>query len=261
MINRIPHTFTLVLILFMSACTIQHQFENRQVYQILNQASPHYAAIDQGQLEYYQFGRGSPIVLIPGYVTDITSWNKPFLSALAQKHQLIVFNNRNVGGSYVNASHYQSQDLAKDIHQLIKKLHLKKPAIVGLSMGGMIAQQLAVRYPQDIGQLILINTAIAGKQSVRPSPTVEKLILNMPTNKLGRYLLARKLFFPKSERTAMGQALIFDRFQPKKYTEINPRSVISEQRQLILQWAQDDTSAKKIKSSKSADINFKWRCR
>jgi len=207
---------------------------------------PQYAAIQNGHLEYYRFGHGTPIVLIPGYVTDITSWDKQFLATLAEKHQLVVFNNRNVGGSAVQSDHYESQDLAKDTYQLIQQLRLRKPAVLGISMGGMIAQQLAVLYPTKIGQLILINTAIAGKQSVRPDPETEKMMLNMPTSQLGRYLIALKLFFPASERTQVGFALAVNRFQPANYTEIDPDSVMSQQRFLILQWTKDETAAKKI---------------
>lgn len=244
---RIRHWLTLLLIILMSGCATHRQFDNKFPIENLKQETPQYSAIQNGHLEYYRFGKGSPIVLIPGYATDITSWDKQFLATLAEKHQVIVFNNRNVGGSYVQSDHYESQDLAKDTYQLIQKLHLKKPAILGISMGGMIAQQLAVLYPNKIGQLILINTAIAGKQSVHPDPATEKLMLNMPTSKIGRYMIALKLFFPASQRTQMRFALAFDRFQPKNYTEINPDSVMSQQRFLVLQWTKDNATAKKLR--------------
>ncbi|HVE44762.1 MAG TPA: alpha/beta hydrolase [Gammaproteobacteria bacterium] len=228
----------LLLIVLLSGCSVPA--ENAK------QITPQYAAIQNGRLEYYRFGHGSPIVLIPGYVTDISSWDRQFLATLAAKHQLIAFNNRNVGGSHVQSDHYESQDLARDTYQLIQKLHLRKPAILGISMGGMIAQQLAVRYPNKIGQLILINTAIAGRQSVRPSPATEKMMLDMPTSKLGRYMIALKLFFPASQRTQMGFALALNRFQPENYTEIDPAAVISQQRFLVLQWTKDNATAKKL---------------
>lgn len=243
---QIRHGLVLLLILLMTGCATHRQLNNQFPIENLKQATPHYSAIQNGHMEYYRFGTGSPIVLIPGYVTDITSWDKKFLATLAEKHQVIVFNNRNVGGSDVQSDHYESQDLARDTYQLIQKLHLRKPAILGISMGGMIAQQLAVLYPNKIGQLILINTAIAGKQSVRPDPATEKLMLNMPTSKLGRYIVALKLFFPATQRTQMGVALVFDRFQPKNYTEINPNTVMSEQRFLVLQWTKDNATAKKL---------------
>ncbi|MHB1949013.1 MAG: alpha/beta fold hydrolase [Gammaproteobacteria bacterium] len=136
--------------------------------------------------------------------------------------------------------------MAKDTYQLIQDLHLRKPAILGISMGGMIAQQLAVLQPDKIGHLILINTAIAGKNTVHPSPEVEATLLNMPESKLGRYQVALKLFFPPDWRVRMAYALAFDRFQPLHYQEIDAAKVIPKQRQLILGWLQDDKTASKI---------------
>ncbi len=237
---------TIILTILLSSCATHNQSDNQFPTENLKQATPRYADIQNGHLEYYRFGKGSPIVLIPGYVTDITSWNKQFLATLASKHQVIVFNNRNVGGSLIQSAHYESKDLARDTYQLIQQLHLQKPAILGVSMGGMIAQQLAVLHPEKIGELILINTAIAGAQSVHPNSDTEKLMLNIPTSKLGRYLVALKLFFPPSQRIQMGAALAFDRFQPKDYTEIDPTAVMPQQKLLVLKWTKDNVTAKSI---------------
>jgi pimeloyl-ACP methyl ester carboxylesterase len=74
----------------------------------------------------------------------------------------------------------------------------------------------------------------------------EKLMLNMPANKLGRYYVALKLFFPSTERMPMGIALAFDRFRPKYYTEIQLESVITQQRALVMHWVHDDATAMRI---------------
>jgi len=236
----------LLLMISLSGCSAHRQLNNPYPVEKLKKLNPQYVTIHGGYLEYYRFGNGSPIVLIPGYVTDVSSWNRQFLATLGKQHQVIVFNNRNVGGSYVHSNHHESADLANDTYQLIRQLHLHKPAVLGISMGGMIAQQLAVLHPKTLGQLILINTAIAGKQAVRPTQSAEEFMLNMPTNKLGRYIVALKLFFPSSERLPMGLALALDRFQPQNYTEINASTVISQQRTLVTKWIHDDATAVKI---------------
>ena len=236
---------TLVLLLFLTGC-VSYRPQNTVPVQTIKSAAPQYVAIRHGELEYYRFGSGSPIVMITGYVTDITSWDKRFLAALAKQHQLIVFNNRNVGGSHVQSNQYSSQDLANDTYQLIENLHLHRPTVLGISMGGMIAQQVAVLYPGKISDLILINTAIAGHQSAHPDAAAEKIMLNMPTNKLGRYYVAVKLFFPPSQRAQMGIALVTERYLPQEYTEIDPAAVVPQQRALIRKWAQDDVTAKKL---------------
>lgn len=233
--NRIIQWFSLLLVLLFSGCSTHQPFPN-----------PQYAPVQGGQIEYYRFGQGSPIVLIPGYVTDVSSWSHRFLVALAKQHQVIVLNNRNVGGSLIHSTRYESEDLANDTYQLIQVLGLKKPAVLGISMGGMIAQQFAVSHPNALGQLILINTAIAGKRAVHPDFSVENRLLNMPESKTGRYVVAVQLFFPSSWRLRMGYALIADRFHPPHYTEINPATVMPQQQHLIMAWIKNDSVAKQL---------------
>lgn len=240
---RIICVFSLILL---SACTSYIKPSTHYSIQNLKQAEPHYATTSNGQIEYYQFGKGTPLVLIPGYATDITSWNQIFLAKLAEHHHVVVFNNRNVARSYCQSQSYHCTDLAKDTYELIQQLELKKPAVLGISMGGMIAQQLAVLHPDKIGQLILINTAIAGKQAIHPEPNVEKNMLNLPNSKLGLYATAVRLFFPPPWRVKMAYSLALNRFTPKNYLEIDRDAVKLKQQDLVKGWIEDDVTAKKI---------------
>lgn len=239
---------SLILVLLLSGCSTYSQYKPYHPLSIesQNKLQPHYVAVNHGQLEYYQLGHGSPIVLITGYAMDISSWNRQFLATLAEKHRVIVFNNRNVGKSFIHSIHYEAIDLANDTYQLIQNLHLKKPAVLGISMGGIIAQQLAVIHPDKLGQLILINTVIAGKQAVHPEARTEEKIWNMPTHNVGRFVAGLNLFFPPASRWQMGVALLRDRFQPKTYTEIKPAIVMPQQRRLVMHWVSDDATAKRI---------------
>jgi pimeloyl-ACP methyl ester carboxylesterase len=209
----------------------------------------HFVPVLHGKMEYYELGAGSPIVLIPGYGTDVSSWDQAFLTTLAQRHQLIVLNNRNVGRSIIKSSRYESQDLANDVHQLIVQLKLSKPAVLGISMGGMIAQQLAVSHPNDVGQLILINTVIAGHQAVAPSGAVKKLMLRKPKNQLDRYAVALELFFPPSSITSMAYVLAADRFQPPHYKPVSTLTILPQQT-LVMHWIADNATGDKISQLK-----------
>jgi pimeloyl-ACP methyl ester carboxylesterase len=239
-------TTFLLLILLLCSCTNQLPLYNSNPIKNTNTLNPHYVTTRQGQIEYYRFGKGTPIILIPGYVTDVTSWDRDFLLTLAQHHDVIILNNRNVGGSITHSSHYESSDLAHDIDRLIKTLQLKKPAILGISMGGMIAQAVVIHYANDIGQLILINTLIAGNKAVHPNPEIEKSLYNMPTDKLHRYFMAIHLFFPPNWQVRMGYKLATNRFLPAHYTEVNPAAIIPAQRHFIVNWLHDNTAARKI---------------
>lgn len=244
--------FTLLMLvlffgLLLTGCSVHQQaFCGEYPVENLKTVKPQYVAVKNGKLEYYRFGNGSPLVLIPGYATDVSSWDRNFLAALAERHQVIVFNNRKVGGSSIQSTTYDSQALAMDTYQLIQGLKLKKTAVLGISMGGMIAQKLATLYPNKISRLVLINTAIAGKKSIHPDPAVEKSMMSMSNNKLERYLLAVRLFFPPKWRMQMGVALVTDRFQPENYTEIDSPTVLPLQRGLLKSWMQDEPTAKNL---------------
>ena len=211
---------------------------------------PKYVPVRDGYLEYYRFGTGTPLVLITGFGTDITSWNKHFLARLADHHQVIVFNNRNVGGSEIHSDQYKSMDLAEDTYQLIEGLQLKHPAVLGLSMGGMIGLQLAILHQEKLGPLILLSSAIAGKQAVRPAKEIERMIRNVPDHDLGRFLVGLRIFFPASQWLPMAFAMGFDRFLPRAYFEIKSGPLITKQRLLIQDWIKDDAAAKKIMTLK-----------
>lgn len=228
-----------LLAFILSGCMPHHVSDAKQ--------EPHYTQVAEGRVEYYRLGHGTPIVLIPGYATDISSWNSQFINKLAQNHQLFLINNRNVGGSTINSSTYQSQDLANDISQFIHNLKLKQPAILGISMGGMIAQQVAVLHPNQVSKLILINTAIAGSQSVHPRPEMEKRLLNIPKNKLGFYLVAVDSFFPSGWKIKMAYKLAANRFQPKNYTEIDLAKILPSQQSLLMDWTKDEKTANQLK--------------
>lgn len=237
---KLKHGYFLVVVigLMLSGCSIYKTSESKLI--------PQYTPVAKGKMEYYKFGKGSPIVLIPGYATDVSSWSSSFLRTLANEHQLIVLNNRNIGGSRIYSSRYMSYDLANDVFQLMHNLHLKKPAVLGISMGGMIAQQVAALHPNHVGQLILINTAISGHQAVHPSPRIEKKIWSIPHNKLGFYVVAVDCFFPSRWKIRMAYKLVTDRFLPKNHSEVNLTKIIPPQQNLLMDWTNDDITAIKI---------------
>ncbi|EKD74153.1 MAG: hypothetical protein ACD_45C00056G0009 [uncultured bacterium] len=244
--NLFIRCFFFYLILLVSGCSTYNQSTHQYATENFKKLSPHYVSTSQGQIEYYRSGSGSPVVLIAGYATDVSSWDQEFLATLAQQHQIIVLNNRNVGGSHITSAAYESKDLANDTYQLIRKLKLKQPAVVGISMGGMIAQQLAVLHPDALGYLVLINTSISGEQAIRPSHMVEKKLLGLSKYKLGFYVSAIDLFFPPSWKMQMAYSLATDRFQPHTLTEIDSGSIMLQQQHLIMHWLDDNATAKKI---------------
>lgn len=246
MLKKFPYNLWLVFcFLLLAGCGLYT--EPQSPLKMKQHITPHYLSFKNGHIEYFQFGHGTPIILIAGYATGVSSWNRQLLTSLAQHHRVIVFNNSLIAGTDLHHTHYTAQALAEDTYLLIKKLQLKKPAILGISMGGMIAQELALLHPQQLGELILINTAIAGDQAIHPQPAIEKSLRHFPKDKLGQYNLATRLFFPPDWQWRMRIALIRERFQPAHYVEKNvDPTTLAAQLKLIDDWSHDNAAAQKM---------------
>ena len=109
-------------------------------------------------LYYETHGKGHPILLISGLNSDNASW-AGICAKLAKHFRVITFDNRASGRSDAPDSKYSIRDLADYAIDLLGHLRIKKCHIIGHSMGGYIAQELAIHYPERVGKLILEATA------------------------------------------------------------------------------------------------------
>ena len=108
---------------------------------------------------YYDIrGDGLPLLLISGLGTDSQSW-APVLDGFSGHFRLLVFDNRGAGRSDVPDAACTIADMAADARQLLGHLGIGKAHILGHSMGGYIAQELAIEYPECVDKLILADTA------------------------------------------------------------------------------------------------------
>jgi Predicted hydrolases or acyltransferases (alpha/beta hydrolase superfamily) len=122
---------------------------------------------------YREFGHGPPLVLIQGSGAAMDVWDTRILKLLAHHHRVVIFDNRGVGFSTDDpAVPMTMQLLADDTAGLIRKLHLGHPDVLGWSLGGFIAEELAVRHPDLVHRLILISSDPGGKRAVRADPSI-----------------------------------------------------------------------------------------
>lgn len=98
------------------------------------------------------------MLLIAGLGCDTRSW-QPVINGLSGRFQTIVFDNRGVGRSNAPLSSYGIRDMAEDTIRLLDHLNIRSADIIGHSMGGYIAQEFAIRYPDRVKKLILESTA------------------------------------------------------------------------------------------------------
>jgi pimeloyl-ACP methyl ester carboxylesterase len=115
------------------------------------------ANINNIEIDYKIIGKGHPIVFIAGLGVDKTCWI-PQIPEFKKYFKIIVYDNRGIGKSTGNLSPYSIKILADDAAELIEYLNIKKAHIIGTSMGGMIAQELAINYPYLVDKLVLSST-------------------------------------------------------------------------------------------------------
>ena len=127
------------------------------------------ASTADGNVGYREVGAGSPIMLIMGLGGSMDDWAPAFVDALAAQHTVIVFDNAGVGDTAALASPLTISAMADQASALITALGLAHPAVLGWSMGGMIAQALAVLHPRQAGLLVLAATQ-AGTGKSLPIP-------------------------------------------------------------------------------------------
>lgn len=110
------------------------------------------------QLYYEIYGQGEPLMMIQGCGGNITLW-EPQIESLSQHFQLILFDNRGMGRSQITPGNYTTRLLAEDTAAFMDQLGIQSAYILGWSMGGMIAQELAIARPALVNKLIIAASA------------------------------------------------------------------------------------------------------
>jgi pimeloyl-ACP methyl ester carboxylesterase len=114
---------------------------------------------------YYELhGQGEPLVFIVGFGANISA---SFLDipAFSDKYKIIVFDNRGAGRSDAPAIPYTMEMMADDLAGLLDTIDIYSAHIMGISMGGMISQEFALRHPESVKSLILACTYCGGPGS------------------------------------------------------------------------------------------------
>jgi 3-oxoadipate enol-lactonase len=113
-------------------------------------------------INYEIQGSGAPLLMIMGLSFSLRDWGKKFTELLAQHYQLILFDNRDAGLTSQSTRPYSIADMADDVAGLLDALNIPKAHVFGVSMGGAIAQQFAIQYPDKLDKLILGCTMAGG---------------------------------------------------------------------------------------------------
>jgi 3-oxoadipate enol-lactonase len=128
------------------------------------------------ELDYERTGAGPPLLMIMGRSGTYAHWGEPLLDQLRRDFELILYDHRGVGASTRLQGPVTIREMARDAAGLLDALELDSAHVLGISMGSMIAQELALAEPQMIRTLTLGCTYCGGTGSV---PTTEQVLQSM----------------------------------------------------------------------------------
>ncbi len=126
-------------------------------------------------IHYEIHGTGDPVVLIGGLGADTFLWFRQ-TPELSKAFQVIVFDNRGAGESDKPEEPYSIKMFADDTAGLLKALGIKRANIIGASLGGLIAEEFALSYPEMVNKLVLVSASFGGPNSV---PTPKETLVEM----------------------------------------------------------------------------------
>jgi pimeloyl-ACP methyl ester carboxylesterase len=132
------------------------------------------------EFHYERGGSGESLLLIQGMSGTHVAWGRPFREVLEESFDVIAFDNRGIGLSGPVEGPFTIVEMAEDTAGLLEELGLESAHVVGISMGGMIAQELALAEPGRLRSLTLGCTYCGGPGSqLMPQENVEKLAAGM----------------------------------------------------------------------------------
>jgi pimeloyl-ACP methyl ester carboxylesterase len=123
-------------------------------------------------LNYERRGAGEPLLLIQGMGGNHLSWGEPFLTELERDFDLVAYDHRGVGRSSRVTDPFTIAELAEDADALMEALGWESAHVVGISMGGMVAQELTLSHPERVRTLTLGCTYSGGEGSALASSEV-----------------------------------------------------------------------------------------
>jgi pimeloyl-ACP methyl ester carboxylesterase len=188
-----------------------------------------------GPVGYREVGVGSPLLLIMGLGGSMDDWQPAFVATLAADHKVVVFDNAGVGETASPAPPLSITEMANQTSALISTLRLGRVAVLGWSMGGMIAQTLAVIHPNQVSKLVLAATQPGTGHALPIPPAAAAAAASAnPTAVLS-------VLFPPGDSAALKAYVTGILRYPNFY--LAPRAITAAQETAVAQWMDGEDQA------------------
>jgi 3-oxoadipate enol-lactonase len=125
-------------------------------------------------------GEGPPLLLVHGLGYTRHGWG-PLPDMLADTFRVVTYDNRGIGESDIPEGPYTTVELAADAVRVLDEAGLRSAHVVGTSLGGMVAQEIAVRHPERVDKLVLACTTPGGAAAFPLPQATLDLVARMPT--------------------------------------------------------------------------------
>ena len=182
---------------------------------------PSYVTIQGRRLAYDEVSPPQPkgtILLLTGLAAKRLGWYKQ-MAAFGREYRTIALDHRDVGDSDPVTAPYRIGDLADDAAAVLRALGITQAHIVGISMGGYIALELALRHPDRVDKLVLVATSAGGLSHAWPAPRMLLMLARRSQQEVGE--LTRRVYtqimapgYAESHPEEMARIVAVGRYRP-----------------------------------------------
>jgi 3-oxoadipate enol-lactonase len=131
-------------------------------------------------IAYETRGAGEPLVLVHGLAYDRAGWGR-LPDLLAERFRVVLVDNRGVGESDAPPGPYTVAELAADVVAVLDDAGIERTNLFGVSLGGYIAQEVALTWPERVEKLVLCSTAPGGPSAVPMPQATQDVFAKYPT--------------------------------------------------------------------------------
>lgn len=188
-----------------------------------------FADIDGRRLFYLRQGSGTPLLLIQGMAGHHQIWGDALVDGLAENFDVITYDHRGVGESTDVPGAFGIGDLANDAAALLDALGVSSAHVFGISLGGAVAQQVAIMHAPRVRGLVLGCTWPGGARSTLDAPGPMAMLMAMQSGDLD--VIVRAGYEANLSPTYVGDASNYEAFQTRSLAVRIPANTIMRQLQ------------------------------